>query len=446
MTANAISCCLMALTLTALVTATDGDGDVETQDVTAARKAAHAAAPNEAIAWAGHTAELVNIGLTVREYTIVTVAMFEAANAVTGRYEPYILRPTAEANTSIDAAVATAAHRALSVVWPRDSRVWDALYELSLSRVTDEAARSAGVRLGRSAADGIVSRRSKDVAFPGPQDEPRLGVGMWRPNAPELTPTQAGRYALLLGLPPITAYLHWSPWTLDARAQFRPGPPPSVDSVEYARDFNEVKTLGGFHSVRRTADQTAEALFFMTPAPRIFGPFANHVASLRGLDVTDASRLQALLALALTDAQIACWDAKFAYRQWRPLTAIREAATDGNAATEPDQHWIPMVPTPPFPDYPAAHACSAGAAAAVLAQYIRPGERLALTSPATGIPAGSGETRQYSDLEAVKTSVANARVFAGVHFRRSSDAGAEIGDKVGRQVLQKFLKPTSKPS
>ena len=105
-----------------------------------------------------------------------------------------------------------------------------------------------------------------------------------------------------------------------------------------------------------------------------------------------------------------------------------------------------MVPTPPFPDYPAAHACSAGAAAAVLAGYIRPGERITLTSPATGIPAGSGETRHYPNLEAVKTSVANARVYAGVHFRRSSDAGAEIGDKVGRQVLQKFLKPTSKPS
>ena len=444
MSANAISCCLMALTLIALVTAMGGG--VDTQDVTAARKAVHATTPNVAVAWAGHTAELVNIGLTVREYTIVTVAMFEAANTVTRRYEPSILRLTAEANTSIEAAVAAAAHRALSVVWPRDSRIWNALYELSLSGVTDEAAKSTGIRLGRSAADGILSLRSKDVAFPGPQDEPRLGVGIWRPNAPELTPTQAGRYALLLGLPPITAYLHWPPWTLDTRAQFRPGPPPRVDSVEYARDYNEVKTLGGFHSVQRTADQTAEALFFMTPAPRIFGPFANHLASVRGLDVTDASRLQALLAMALTDAQIACWDAKFAYRQWRPLTAIREAATDGNAATEPDQNWIPMVPTPPFPDYPAAHACSAGAAAAVLAGYIRPGERITLTSPATGIPAGSGETRHYPNLEAVKTSVANARVYAGVHFRRSSDAGAEIGDKVGRRVVQKLLKPRPKPS
>jgi hypothetical protein len=441
---TAYGCAVSSLTLIALVSVTGVH--VGTQDSTEARKAVHGSAANEVVAWAGHTAELVNIGLTVREYTIVTVSMFEAANAVTRRYEPYILRLTAEPGTSMDAAVATAAHRALSAVWPRESPVWDALYELSLSRVPDAAARTAGIQLGRAAADGILMRRSEDVPFPGPKDEPRSGPGGWRPTAPELTPAQAGRYALLLGLQPITAYLHWTPWTLRTRAQFRPGPPLKMSSVEYARDFNEVKTFGRFDSVRRTADQTAEALFFMTPAPRIFGPFANHVASRRRLDVSDASRLHALLAIALTDAQIACWDAKFAYRQWRPLAAIREADSDGNVGTEPDQNWIPMVPTPPFPDYPAAHACSAGAAAAVLADYIDRGEPLVLTSPATGIPAGSGQTRRYPSFEAVKTSVANARVYAGVHFRGSSEAGAAIGDEIGRWVVQNFLKPTRKPS
>jgi hypothetical protein len=269
---------------------------------------------------------------------------------------------------------------------------------------------------------------------------------VWRPNLPELTPVQAGRYAPLLGLQPITAYLHWKPWTLDTGAQFRPGPPQDLNSDEYARDFNEVKALGRFDSGQRTADQTAEALFFMTPAPRIFGPFANQIASRRRLDVTDSSRLQALLAMALVDAQIACWDAKFAYRQWRPLTAIREAADDANSVTDPDQHWIPLVPTPPFPDYPAAHSCSAGAATAVLAGYIRRGEPVVVTSPATGIPAGSGQTRQYETLEALKDGVGNARVSAGVHFRTSTVAGAEIGDKVGRWVVQRFLKPTRQPS
>jgi hypothetical protein len=269
---------------------------------------------------------------------------------------------------------------------------------------------------------------------------------MWRPTGPELTAAQAGRHAPLLGLQPITAYRYWKPWTLDTRAQFRPGPPPNLTSAKYARDYNEVRTLGRFDSGHRTVDQTAEALFFMAPAPRIFGPLANRLASARRLDVTDASRLQALLAMALTDAQIACWDAKFAYRQWRPLTAIREAASDANPATEPDQNWIPLVPTPPFPDYPAAHACSAGAAAAVLAGYVRRGEPLDVTSPATGIPSGSGQTRRYPNLEAIKTSVANARVYAGVHFRSSSEAGAEIGDKVGRWVVRRFLKPARGPS
>ena len=399
------------------------------------------AVTNEAIAWAGQAAELVNIGLTIREYTIVTVAMFEAANAVSRRYEPYMLRLTADANTSLDAAVASAAYRALSVVWPRENRAWEKLYQASLSRVADTSAKAAGIRLGRSAADGVLALRAQDAPFPGPKDEAPPGAGLWRPNAPELTAAQAGRYAPLLGLQPITAYLYWQPWTLETREQFRPGPPPAVHSATYARDYNEIKAVGRFDSDERTRAQTDEALFFMVPAPRIFGPLANRIASARGLDVTDASRLQALLAMALMDAQIACWDAKFAYRQWRPLAAIREAAGDGNPATEPDPHWIPLVPTPPFPDYPAAHACSAGAAAAVLAGYVRPGEPIIVTSPATGIPAGSGETRRYANLEAIKTSVGNARVYAGVHFRSSTDAGAAIGDKVGRWVARKYLKP-----
>jgi hypothetical protein len=435
----------MILALTLLTLARGTAGDVAGTETTAERPP-HADATNEAMAWAGQTAELVNIGLTAREYTIVTVAMFEAANAVTRRYEPYMLRLTADAITSVDAAVAAAAHRALSVVWPRESRVWDALYEESLSRVGDASAKGAGIRLGRSAADGILALRSEDVPFPGPPDASRPGVGEWRPNAPELTAAQAGRYAPLLGLQPMTAYLYWKPWTLDTRAQFRPGPPPSLTSADYAKDYNEVRTLGRFDSRQRTAEQTAEALFFMAPAPRIFGPLANRLASARRLDVTDASRLQALLAMALTDAQIACWDAKFAYRQWRPLTAIREAASDGNPATEPDQNWIPLVPTPPFPDYPAAHACSVGAAAAVLAGYVRRGEPIIVTSPATGIPSGSGQTRRYPNLEAIKTSVGNDRTYAGVHYRSTSTAGAEIGDKVGRWVVRKFLKPARQPS
>jgi hypothetical protein len=249
--------------------------------------------------------------------------------------------------------------------------------------------------------------------------------------------TWAGHAAELVNIG--LAYYYWKPRTLHPRAQFRPGPPPSLTSAQYARDYDEVRTLGRLDSRQRTADQPAEALSFMVPAPRIFGPFANRVASARHLDVTEASRLQALLAMALTDSQIACWDAKFTCRQRRPLSAIREAQSDANPATQPDHDWVPMVPT--FPDYPAAHACSAGAAAVVLAGYVHPGEPLVVTSPATGIPAGSGEPRTYPNLEAIKTSVASARVYAGVHFRSSSGAGAQIGEEVGNWVVQRFLKP-----
>ena len=139
-----------------------------------------------------------------------------------------------------------------------------------------------------------------------------------------------------------------------------------------------------------------------------------------------------------------CWDAKLAFAQWRPLTAIREADGDDNPATVADPKWIPRVPTPQFPDYPAAHSCSAGAAAEVLRPYVKDGQTISLRSPRTGIPSGTGETRRYANFDAVMDAVANARVGAGVHFRKSCVVGNEIGAKVGRWVRERSLKPLNR--
>jgi hypothetical protein len=403
-------------------------------------------AVNEAIAWSSVAAETVNVGLTAREQTIVNVAMFEAANAVTKRYQPYALELAAPPDTSIEAAVATAAHHSLAVVWPRAEALWNELYAASLARVADGPAKTQGIAIGKAAAEGILALRAHDTPFPGPLFAPAPRIGIWRRNLPELTPAQAGPFSPAMGIPPLTAYAHWQPWTLDDRRQFRPGPPPAVTSPEYARDVNEVKAVGAFESSARTPDQTAEALFYMTPAPRIYAPFAHDLAARRGFDTTDSSRLFALLSLALLDSQIACWDAKLAYGQWRPLTAIREAEHDGNPATAGDPNWIPRVPTPPFPDYPAAHSCSAGAAAEVLGRHVGSGESIALHSPSTGNPPGSGATRRYADFTAVTRSVGNARVWAGVHFRSSTLAGTEIGANVGRWVMERSLKPRAPAS
>jgi hypothetical protein len=395
----------------------------------------------EAIAWSAATAERVNVGLTIREQTIVNVAMFEAANAVTNRYQSYALHLAAPADTSIEAAGATAAHDSLAVVWPRDAALWAQLYAESHARIGEGPTKAQGIAIGKAAAEGILALRSHDMPFPGPVFAPAPALGVWRPNPPELTLAQAGVYAPALGLPPLTAYAQWQPWTLADRGQFRPGPPPALTTAEYAEDFNEVKALGPFESSARTPEQTAEALFYMTPAPRIYGPFAQDLATRRGFDITDSSRLYALLSLALVDSQIACWDAKLAYAQWRPLTAIREAENDHNRATAGDPDWIPRVPTPPFPDYPAAHSCSAGAAAEVLTPYVRRGESITLRSPRTGFPPGSGATRHYADFRAVTRGVGNARVWAGVHFRSSTIVGAELGSRVGQWVMQRSLGP-----
>ena len=415
-------------------------------DLFPSRLSAHAAASNEAIAWSSHTAEVVNVGLTVREHTIVNVAMFEAANTITQKYRPYALHLSARPGASVEAAVATAAYRSLEVVWPREAALWKSLHEAALSRIPSGPSKTDGMELGTAAAEGILALRAGDVPLPGRPYPAVAGPGRWRPNTPELTPEQAGPYRIALGLPALTAYVSWTPWALKRAAQFRPPGPPALTSAEYARDVREVQRLGAYASRERTAEQTREARFYMVPAPRIFGPFAHGLAARRRLDVTDSTRLFALLSLALMDAQIACFDAKWTYQQWRPLAAIRESADDGNPATIADPGWIPVVPTPPFPDYPAAHSCSAGAASVVLAAYLRPDDPLVLTSPATGLPAGSGDTRRYASLTELQASVGNARVWAGVHFRHSTLAGNELGRKVGQWVTQQMLRPADRAS
>jgi hypothetical protein len=362
--------------------------------------------------------------LPQREHAIVNFAMFEAANAITRRYDPYSLNLEAPLTASIKAAVATAAHHALASLAPQNTAIWDAYYLQSLTGVRDGQEKADGVSTGAAAARAILALRGDDTPLPGPPYSITPSPGIWR-----LTPPPDLQFA-------VTAQAQWKPWTLRSSSQFRPGPPPALVSKQYAADLNEVRVVGSRYSGNRTSEQTAIAFFWTPVASNIFEPFAERLASAKGLDETDAARLFALLTLALVDGSIATFEAKYAYNQWRPISAIREADADDNPETTSDPSWIQALPTtPPFPDYPSGHCVQAAAAAEVFRNYLDSSDTIDLGSPTTG------ETRHYKSLETIVNEVIDARVWGGIHYRTSDLVGAQMGAKIGKWVVQNFLKP-----
>jgi hypothetical protein len=249
-------------------------------------------------------------------------------------------------------------------------------------------------------------------------------VGKWRPTPP----------ALASALDPGWAQV--SPFVLRRQAQFRAEAPYGLTSPAYTRDFDEVRAMGSASSTARTADETATARFWAATAPQEWNQLVGQLAAARHLSVIDTARLYAQLNFAEADAAIAAWDTKFHYGQWRPITGIREAGSDGNPATSADPQWTPLLPTPPFPDYVCGHSALGGAAEAVFEHWFgrRPGITLTLTSDA--LP---GVTNRYPTFKAISDQVVNARVWGGVHWRTSCAAGRTLGTKVGRFVTANAL-------
>jgi hypothetical protein len=223
-----------------------------------------------------------------------------------------------------------------------------------------------------------------------------------------------------------------TPFVLDRGDRFRPPAPYALTSVAYGKDFAEIAAVGSAASGTRTADQTEAALFWRATAAQEWNALARSLAAVEHLSVTETARLLVALNTAEADAAIAAWDAKFTYRQWRPVTGIREAADDDNPGTAPVVDWTPLLLTPPFPDYVCGHTALGGAAQVVLERWFGAGPRsgLSLTSPA--LP---GVTRHWSTFEAIGDEVGNARVWGGVHWRTSCERGRVLGEKVGSYVL-----------
>jgi hypothetical protein len=222
-----------------------------------------------------------------------------------------------------------------------------------------------------------------------------------------------------------------TPFLLESGDEFRPGPPPVPGSDAYVRDYLEMVAIGAVNSPTRTAMQTEAARFWVSTAPQLWNQVVRQLTFEPGMNAAKAARAYLLVNLAGADAMIAAWDAKFAYGQWRPVTAIRSLADDGSDQTIPDPTWTPLLITPPFPDYPAAHVVYAGAVLQVLDALFGDRHReLSITSPTAG-----GVTHRYRSFAEIADEVENARVWGGVHWRTSVTVGRALGRKVGDAAL-----------
>jgi hypothetical protein len=359
---------------------------------------------------------------TVRMMAIVQVSVFEAVNAITARYPKYRVAMTPAPAASVDAAVAAATRTALLKLLPAQQAAIEADYQALLAKVPDGPAKTAGIAVGEQAANATVAMCADDGFMAPDAYRPHGAAGVYVPTV-------------------IPAVAHWGkrrPWTMTRGDQFRPGPPPALTSETWARDYNEIKALGARSSAVRTAEQTAVAKFWEATQPSVYWPIARSVAAAPNREVTENARLLAVAAMAMDDALIAIFDAKYTYNFWRPVTAIRNGDNDGNSATERDAGWLPFIDTPMHPEYPCAHCVVSGALGAVLRAEIGSGPAPLLRS--TSYTAGGAE-RTWTSVDAFTQEVALARILDGVHYRFSTEVGSDVGRKVGDQAVRSFPKP-----
>jgi len=356
--------------------------------------------------------------IAVRMMAIVQVSVFEAANAITARYPAFRVKVAAAPGASVDAAVAAATRTALLKLMPPQQSAIEADYQAALKSVPDGPAKSDGIAVGERAATAVLASCAEDGAMAPNTYRPHTTPGVYVPTVFPAVP-------------------HWGkrkPWVLTSGDQFRPGPPPSLSSDTWKRDLAEIKAIGGKTSTQRTPEQTAIAQFWEATAPAVYWPVARSVATAPGRDVTDNARLLALAGMAMDDALISVFDAKYTYNFWRPVTAIRNAEGDAR-----DPAWTPFIDTPMHPEYPCAHCIVAASLGAVLQSEVGSGPSPKLTSASS---TAGGAVRTWNSVADFWQEVAVARIYDGVHYRFSAEAGTAMGKKVGELAAKRIPKAT----
>jgi hypothetical protein len=352
-------------------------------------------------------------------FAYVAIAVYDSVLAVEGGYRPFAVDVDAPEGTSAQAAVAAAAHKILAHYLPAQaSTILDPAYAASLATIPAGQGKTDGVAVGEGIASLVIAVRAGDgFRAPVTYTPPNPPIpGRWLPTAPT---------------PPIGPYLGlMRPFSLGSADQFRPDGPPALDSKQWARDYNEVKQIGSSTSTTRTAEQTLAARFWAeAPVQQAHGSFRKFVLD-HDLDVVQAARFMGMISVTYADALIACFDAKYEYAFWRPITAIRAGDTDGNDATVGDPAWSPLLGTPNHPEYPSAHSCVTPAGGRVIARFLGT-KQIDYTVPSL---TGLGD-RHFNDVQDLQDEVSNARIWGGIHYRSAVEDGIMIGKKTANQVL-----------
>jgi hypothetical protein len=355
-------------------------------------------------------------------FAYVHLAVFDAVNAIDHRFQPYLFTANPPAGANKDAAAVAAAHRVLVYYFPPQQSGLDLQFTLSIAAISDTPANiSAGLAVGEASAQALIAARTNDGLFAKVPYNPPAGPGFWLPTPPAFGP-------------PLTPWLgQMMPFTMSGAAQFLPDEgPDALDSQQWIDDYNQVMTLGAINSTIRTPKQTEIGLFWTEHTGQQYARAFRNLATQKGLSTSDAARLMAMLWAGYADAGIGCWNAKFTFSFWRPVTAIQ--AGGGNPALTANPNWLPLAKTPSHPEYPAAHGCVTGAVSTILAGYFgTPNLSFSVDSKVTNT------IHNFTSTTDLVQEVENARIYAGFHYHHSVIQGRVLGLRVGHQLMQRYF-------
>lgn len=362
--------------------------------------------------------------VSVLHMAMVQGAVYDAVNAIDGGHEGYLLTSRVATPTdSKDAAAATAAYKTLIWIVPAQQPVLQALYDLSLAGIPDGTPKTRGIAVGDAAAAAMIAARTADGRFGLFRFLSGSGPGVWKPVLPSF------------GSDPNAWVKDVKPFLIKRASQFRSRGPYELTSRKYAREFAEVKSVGQDSSTTRTADQTHSALYWAENPPRTWNRIVNALSTAKGVSLVDNARLFAELYLTAADAFIAVWDEKAHYSFWRPITAIREADTDGNSATHPDTTWLPLVANPPYPEHPSGHLGLSGSMGRTLQQFFYT-DKLAWTDTT---PVGM-RTRSFTRVSDAIEEIVGARIWSGIHFRKADEDSVRIARKLASYRQEHYFR------
>ena len=368
--------------------------------------------------------------VSVLHMAMVQGAVYDAVNAIDGGREGYLLTSRVATPTdSKEAAAATAAYRMLVWIVPAQQPALQALYDASLAGIAGGPAKTRGIAVGEAAAAAMIAARTEDGRFGLFRFLAGSGPGVWKPVLPGF------------GNDPNAWVKDVKPFLIESSSQFWSRGPYELTSRKYAREFDEVKSVGALNSATRTQDQTNAALYWAQNPPRTWNRIINQISAAHGVSLVDNARLFAEIYLAVADTFITVWDEKAHWSFWRPITAIREADTDGNRRTVADPSWLPLVNNPPYPEHPSGHLGLSGTVCAVLERFFGTDEVAwsdTLPMP-PGTPPAAWHSRSNTSLADTVEEIVAVRVWSGIHFRNADEASVVIARRIARYGAKHYF-------